>query len=124
MGLAPEQSTRLRAIETSYLTPVFIKGDVQHIMLLILHTPMLSVLREDGLRPRLVFGLTRDTADRFDGREALLEMRHFPLNAEDLLDMRKVDIGIQGVIAPDPAGRDLPMAFLGGGIIAPACSQR
>ncbi len=51
-------------------------------------------------------------------------MRHFPLNAEDLLDMRKVAIGIQGVIAPDPAGRDLPMAFLGGGIITPACSQR
>jgi len=44
------------AIEPSDLTPVFIKGDVQHRMLFILHTPMLPVLREDffSARPSLV----------------------------------------------------------------------
>jgi len=73
MGLGPEQSTRLRdigfpfpskdtdgiasqtghdhwPIETSDLTPVFIKGDIQHIMLRILDTPMVPVVREDFLR--------------------------------------------------------------------------
>ncbi len=39
-------------------------------------------------------------------------MRDFPLNAEDLLHMRKGDRGIQGVVAPDPADRDPPMALL------------
>ena len=50
-------------------------------------------------------------------------MRDFPLNAEDLLHMGKVDIGMQGVVAPDPADRDPPMALMGRLIITSLCGQ-
>jgi len=50
-------------------------------------------------------------------------MRDFPLNAEDLLHMRKVDKGIQGVVAPDPADRDPPMACIGRLILTSVCGQ-
>ncbi len=51
-------------------------------------------------------------------------MRDFPLNAEDLLHMGKGDRGIQGVVTPDPTGRDPPMAFIGCFSITPSYSQR
>ena len=50
-------------------------------------------------------------------------MRDFPLNAEDLLHMGKGDRGIQGVVAPDPADRDSPMALIGRLIITSLCGQ-
>ncbi len=50
-------------------------------------------------------------------------MRDFPLNAADLLHMRKGERGLQGVVAPDPPGRDPPVAFLGRFRITPSCSQ-
>ncbi len=58
-----------------------------------------------------------------DRCDALLEMRHFPLDAEDLRHRGNGARGIQGVVAPDPADRDPPMALIGRLILTSVCCQ-